>query len=107
MKFKRPMAALVYALLRGRSVTIKNGFLDFGITNIPREISRAVEKKFDVRVNRRRREYITVYGLHTQYFEYTLDKSKQKKESIEKMEKFVEENIVNHEYVLYTHQNLF
>lgn len=94
MKFKKPMAALVNSLLQGKTITIKNGFEDYGITNVPREISRAVEQKFGVRVNRKRREYTTVYGFYQTYFEYKLEKDKQPEDSIKKMKEYVKKYTV-------------
>jgi hypothetical protein len=37
-------AALCQALLNGEKLSIMDGFKKFGITNLPREISRGVEK---------------------------------------------------------------
>lgn len=97
MKFKRPIAALCYDLINGKTVSIKTGFKDYGITNIPREISRAVEQRFGVRIEREKKDYTTKYGIYQMYFEYKLIRSNQSKESIEKIYAYIEENMIKPE----------
>lgn len=97
MKFKKPIAALCYDLINGKTVSIKTGFKDYGITNIPREISRAVEQRFGVVVDRERKEAITKYGFHQTWFEYKLTRSKQSKESLDKMYSYIDEWMIKPE----------
>lgn len=94
MLFKRPIASLCFDLLNGKTVSIKTGFKSYGITNIPREISRAVEKKFDIVIDRKQINYTTEYGFSGYYFEYKLDISKQKKKSICKIYDYIKKNKV-------------
>lgn len=103
------MAALCYALLSGSAVSIKTGFEKFGITNIPREISRSVEKKFGVKVERTKKDYITKYGIATFYYEYRLIRGNNPKEAIDKMYEYVQENMIPQEPSSsnYIHPNLF
>lgn len=86
-------AALCKALLDGKVVSIKTGFRDFGITNIPREIGRSVERiedgGFGVLVSRTERHGISRYGQPTQWTEYRLNQTEYNKEGIEKMKAYV------------------
>lgn len=73
-------AALCIALLRGDKVSIMKGFNHFGITNVPREIGRSVERKFHVKVDKKPLEGSDRYGNHCRWFEYRLPKSAENKE---------------------------
>ena len=83
--------ALVKSLLRGEVLSIMNGFHWFGITNIPREIGRSVERSFGVRVSRVSRDFISKYGQAGYYFEYRLNRTEQNKDGVLKMEAYVKE----------------
>ena len=48
------ITALAIAFLEGRVLTIRSAFVEFGITNLPREASRSIEQKFDVRLSNRK-----------------------------------------------------
>lgn len=94
MKFKKPIAALCYDLINGKTVSIKTGFNAYGITNIPREISRAVEKRFGVKCEKKKIVYKSKYGLGGYYFEYKLLRNNQKKESLNLMYSYIQENMI-------------
>jgi len=64
--------ALVKAFLEGRVLSIKTAFRDFGITNLPRECSRLIEKKFGVELSRVRRCGKSRFGVRVSWFEYRL-----------------------------------
>lgn len=91
MKFKKPIAHLCYDLINGKTVSIKTGFNDYGITNIPREISRAVEQRFGVVVDKQRKKDKTKYGFPVTWFEYKLIRSRQPKEALEKIYAYIDE----------------
>lgn len=84
-------AALCKALLEGKVLNIKNGFNLFGITNIPREISRMIERPFNVQVSRTKREGKSRYGQSVCWFDYRLNKTEYNAEGIKKMEEYVKE----------------
>ncbi len=78
-------AALIKALLEGRVLNIKNGFDLLGITNVPREIGRSVERAFGVEVSRTPREGNSRYGQPVVWVDYYLRKSEHNKPGIKKM----------------------
>lgn len=84
-------AALCKALLRGEVVNIKNGFTNFGITNIPREIGRSIEREFGVVVSRVRMEGTSRYGQPVTWTNYRLNKIEANLEGINKMLLYVQE----------------
>ena len=82
-------AAICKALLDGRTLSIMDGFKLFGCTNIPREISRSVEKKFGVEVSKESVDFTSRYGQSGFYFRYRLNKTEYNKDGIEKMREYV------------------
>lgn len=84
--------ALAAALLRGDVVTIKTAFNLFGITNAPREVSRAIEKPFDVAVSRVKKEGKSRWGVYCTWTEYRLNKSERNMPGIEKLSNYVKSN---------------
>jgi hypothetical protein len=84
------IVAICTALLKGRILTIKTAFVDFGVTNLPREISRGVEQKFDVRISKVRQHGKTRYGQPCTWFQYRLNKSApENQEGIRKMQAYI------------------
>lgn len=70
------VAAICQALLDGKILSIMTAFKMFSCTNLPREISRGIEQKFNVRISRVRRDFVSQYGQKPgYYFEYRLNKS--------------------------------
>lgn len=86
------IAAISAALLRGEVLTIKTAFKDFGITNLPRECGRGIERKFGVRLARVRRTGKTRYNIDCNWFEYTLNKTEYNSDGIEKMRRYCEKH---------------
>lgn len=85
-------AAICDALLKGKVLNIKNGFHLFGVTNVPREIGRSVERAFGVTIERKPEEGLSRYGQPCSWMNYFLDKKKpENKEGIEKMKIYVNE----------------
>jgi hypothetical protein len=64
--------AIGLALLKGDVLTIKTAFRDFGITNLPRECGRLIERKFGLTLSKVRRTGKTRYGIHCSWNEYRL-----------------------------------
>lgn len=85
-------AAIAKALLDGKVLSIKTAFREFGVTNLPREISRLIEKKFNVQVAKVPRQGKTRYGIHVRWFEYRLPKTDYNKDGIEKMRLYISQN---------------
>lgn len=84
-------AALCKALLAGEVVSIMTGFKMMGITNVPREVGRSVERAFGVQVSRSKRTKKTRYGDPCTYYEYRLNETDYNKEGIKKMKEYVKE----------------
>ena len=83
-------AALIQALLEGKIVNIKNGFTLFGITNVPREIGRCVERPFGVIVSRLPRTGKSRYGQPVTWVDYRLNPLiENNKDGIKKMMEYV------------------
>lgn len=87
------IAAISQAFLKGEILTIKTAFKDFGVSNLPREVGRAVERKFNVRISKVRRESKSRYGVYVSYNEYRLNRDDPANQSgIEAMTAYVESN---------------
>lgn len=84
-------AALCKALLDGKVLNIMNGFKLLGITNIPREIGRSVERAFGVTVSRVEMNGTSRYGQHCNWINYRLNRTDYNKEGIEKMEAYIKD----------------
>jgi len=87
------IAAISQAFLKGEILTIKAAFKDFGVSNLPREVGRAIERKFKVRISKIRRESKSRYGVYVSYFEYRLNRDDPANQpGIEAMTNYVEAN---------------
>lgn len=84
-------AALAKALLDGRVINIRNCFDTIGLTNAPREISRMIEKDFDVQVSRTHREGKSKYGQAVTWVDYRLNSTDYNKQGISKMREYISE----------------
>lgn len=82
-------AAIANYLLKGRVLTIMTGFQDLNVTNVPREVSRLIERPFGVIVSRTRRQIVTQYGEPGCYYEYRLNNTDYNAEGIQKMKEYV------------------
>jgi hypothetical protein len=83
-------SAICKALLSGRVITIKTGFNEFGVTNLPREISRMIEKEFKVKVSKDRATDLSRWGVPRTYFRYRLNRTELNLPGIRLMEEYVE-----------------
>lgn len=89
-------AALAKALLDGKVVNIMNGFKLFGITNVPREIGRSIERAFGVEVSRTDNDGETRYGQPCNWVDYRLNRTEYNKEGIKKMKEYVVEEMTGY-----------
>lgn len=85
--------ALAMALLNGDVLTIMNGFKNLGITNVPREVSRAIEQPFGVIVSKTRKEGLSRYKVPCMWFEYRLNPTEYNKPGMDKMREYVKSQI--------------
>lgn len=82
-------AAICKALLLGKVLNIGNGFKLFGVTNIPREIGRSVERSFNVKCNRKDRTGVSRYDVTTRFTDYSLKLTPANLPGIKAMVKYV------------------
>lgn len=86
------VAAICAALLRGEVLSIMTGFKQFACSNLPRELSRSVEQKFNVRVSRIKKVFVSQYGQPGFYYQYRLNKdAPENQEGIKLMREYVAE----------------
>lgn len=71
MRFTTQKAALCDALLNGDTLSIMDAFKRFGMTNLPREISRQIERSFEVIIIRTPIIY-NKCGQSIRYYTYEL-----------------------------------
>lgn len=88
-------AALCASLLKGDVLNIKNGFDLLGITNVPREIGRSVERAFGVTVSRTPMDGKSRYGQPCVWVNYRLNRTPMNAEGIKKMIEYVKEQLSN------------
>lgn len=84
-------AALGKALLDGRTINVRNCFTLIGLTNASRECSRMIEKPFEIRLERTRREGTSSYGQNTTWIDFRLLHTEQNKEGIKKLRDYIRE----------------
>jgi hypothetical protein len=93
-------AALIYHLLKGDVLTIGSAFKIIGITNLPREIGREIERiserGFGVMVSKARQEGQNRYGSQCTWFHYRLNRTDYNAPGIEKMKKYLREQCKGH-----------
>jgi hypothetical protein len=82
-------AALCKALLDGEVLNVKNCFTKIGLTNCSREISRMVEKDFDVIVSRSPMKGKNRYKGIVHWVDYRLNNTTYNKKGIKKMKEYV------------------
>lgn len=90
------IAAICHSLLKGDTLSIMSGFGKFSCTNLPRELSRSVEKKFKVQLTRIPVTFISEYGHKGEYYKYRLLKTEENKEGIEKIKVYLSEQITEY-----------
>lgn len=87
--------AICLALLKGEVLTIKTAFSRFGISNLPRECGRAVERKFGVELSRVRREGRSRYDVSCTWYEYRLPIASHNEEGRAKMIEYCSQHAPN------------
>jgi hypothetical protein len=88
-------AAIALAFLKGEVLTIKTAFKDFGISNLPRECGRAIERRFGVKLARVKKEGKTKYGVPCWWNEYRLPTTAYNAEGRKKMQEYVKKELAN------------
>jgi len=83
------ISAICESLLRGETLDIFKGMKWFGVSNMPREIGRSIERKFGVKVDRTKIEFTSRFGMKGYYYEYKLPKSPENKEGIIRMAEYI------------------
>lgn len=93
-------AALCYHLLKGDVLTIGSAFKIIGITNLPREIGRSIERiedgGFGVSVSQARMEGKNRYGSECNWNQYRLNRTDYNAPGIEKMKEYLREQCKGH-----------
>ena len=64
--------AIGLAFLKGDVLTIKTAFRDYGISNLPREASRCIEKKFGLKLAKVKKTGKSRFGIDCYWYEYRL-----------------------------------
>lgn len=77
--------------LKGRVLTIKNCFTLIGFTNLPREVSRLIEKPFGVTISKTHKNGKSRYGQPIRWYEYRLNHTEYNAAGIEKMKAYLAE----------------
>lgn len=85
-------AAIAKALLSGKVLSTMTAFQDLFCTNLPREISRGIEKPFGLTISRDRVDFVSTYGQNGFYYRYRLNQTPQNAEGIKKMVQYIAEN---------------
>lgn len=78
-------AAIALSLLKGDVLSIMNGFQLFSCTNLPRELSRSIEKKFGVEISKDKVVFKSKYGQPGFYYRYRLNKTEANAPGIARM----------------------
>lgn len=86
------IVAIASAFLRGEVLTIKTAFRDFGVTNLPRECGRSIERKFGVVLDRKQKEGKSRFGVPCTWFEYRLRNSPTNEAGIAKMRVYIKKH---------------
>jgi hypothetical protein len=86
-------AAIAMALLKGDVLSIMNGFQLFSCTNLPRELSRSIEKKFGVEIARDKVVFKSKYGQPGFYYRYRLNKNESNGPGIERMKEYIKSQL--------------
>jgi len=80
---------LAKSLLSGEVISILTGFQRFFITNVPREVGRSIERKFNVKLDKKQINFKNHDGESGYYFEYRLLHNEENAPGIERMEAYV------------------
>lgn len=93
-------AALIYHLLKGDVLTIGTAFKIIGITNLPREIGRSIEREeeggFGVTVSKVSADGKNRYGYPVSWHQYRLNRTDRNAPGIEKMKDYLREQCKGH-----------
>lgn len=84
--------ALLKILLSGETVNVKTCFRDTGLTNCSREVSRMVEKDFNVKLDRKPQTGKSRYGCTVSWVDYSLPRNDENSKGIMLIAKYIQEN---------------
>lgn len=84
--------ALLKILLSGETVNVKTCFRDTGLTNCSREVSRMVEKDFNVKLDRKPQIGKSRYGCTVSWVDYSLPRNDENSKGIMLIAKYIQEN---------------
>lgn len=87
------IAAIAISLLKGDVLTIMNGFQKFSCSNLPRELSRSIEAKFNVTLSRDKVAFKSQYGQPGYYYRYRLNNTPQNAAGREAMNAYVKQHM--------------
>ena len=79
------------ALLNCEVLSIMTGFRRLAVTNLPRELSRCIEKPFDIEVSKKNVKFKSKDGDTGYYFEYRLLFTEKNKPGIDKLIAYISE----------------
>lgn len=85
-------AAIAKAFLNGEVLTIKSAFKDFGVSNLPRECGRSIERKFGIELARVHKKGKSRYGIPCSWTEYRLPFTSYNEFGIRRMRKYVQKH---------------
>jgi hypothetical protein len=85
--------ALAIELLRGTVLNVKNCVTLTGLTNCAREVSRMIEKPFEVRLSRTQKEGKSRWGQPVIWINYKLPHTEENMPGILKMREYVKEQL--------------
>lgn len=83
------LACILEDLLEGQVLSIMTAFRQYACTNLPREISRGVQKKFGVMVSKTPVKFTSTYGHTGIYYQYRLNNTPYNTDGIKKIKKYL------------------
>lgn len=86
------ITALGLSFLRGDVITIKTAFRDFGISNLPREVGRSIERKFGLQLTKVKKTGKSRYGVPCYYYQYRLPQTPYNEEGRNRLTEYCEKN---------------
>lgn len=94
-------AHIAEAFLKGRVLSIKKGFRLFGVTNMPREVGRLIERRFKIKVNRTWKAGFTRYNIPCSWIDYRLVPTKRNLPARKRMRKYINEQKQQDQLIAY------
>jgi len=92
--------ALATYLLSGKSLSIRNAYAYFGVSNVSREMIRMIEKPFKLQLTRTWKEGKTKYGMPCKGVEYSLSNTKLNAAGIKALKQLVSKREITQKKVV-------